>query len=260
MFKMLQQSRLKPLEILALQANTEIIDAETDIEDYPVDYISAEYAETFARIPPPRQPRKKPREKISYFRRIVRNYIQNRLVPYLEEKALKPNMQYSLQEAAAMLGIKPKSLRDKIRKDALENVNNNGNQTISGLNIAIYALKRTAQTQLTRQELSELFSIKNILPYKIGIKATKKGTYTMSHYVSPFYSKVAQKVRAMFERNPLLHIDVHAKKHPTKTFQQIVAENECIQWRIELREKHVLNPDAYCQDESGSDDFDSEEI
>ena len=69
-----------------------------------------------------------------------------------------------------------------------------------GIDLAIYALKKTDKYRFTKNDFFKLLGIKKFNLERIGMYESPKGTYSRIHYVFPTYDLVTKKAKELLKR------------------------------------------------------------
>ncbi|PIN90427.1 hypothetical protein COU57_03510 [Candidatus Pacearchaeota archaeon CG10_big_fil_rev_8_21_14_0_10_32_14] len=133
----------------------------------------------------------------SYINYLSRNYLENKLIPYLKENDIDPLEPYTLKEASEIikrpfLSIQSAGIKNRIRH-LLEKP-----YRALGIDFAIYTLKETQQFKYTYRDLIKLFGVNKLDLRLLVIKPSKDMTFSRHHYVYPLYDLVTDKARKIY--------------------------------------------------------------
>ncbi len=185
-----------------------------------------------------------------YIDRVVESYMDNRLLPYLKKNSLKPDQRISLKAARLLTGIGTDELVKRLRIKLPTNRRRFYSQDIDiyAFDLAAYELKNSYLQSFGEQDVAFLFGMKKMDLERCGLRPNKNGRYARHQRVFPFYDKVAAIARKKILKQDGNNEDKKGKPPgysldpPTKTYEQIIRENELIQRRFDLIAKRQQNP------------------
>jgi len=130
-------------------------------------------------------------EKNEYWDELATQFIERRLFPCMKDKGINPNTKYSLTEASKLIGKDCYDLGRAVDNSTIPKIVVGVIKKISGIDLALYALKRTDKKAFTHEDMAHLFGVEEIDTLRLGIQRSRKGTYSRINYIYPVYDSVA---------------------------------------------------------------------
>lgn len=127
---------------------------------------------------------------------LAKQFIQNRLKQYMYEEDISLRGQYKIHDAAFITGRRYGTIYYAAQKGIIPCNFRGGKTRISGLNLALYALKQSQKQVFSDKDIAQLFGAE-IQCMRYDLKPSERGTYSRVHYVFPLYDKVANEVRKL---------------------------------------------------------------
>ncbi|MBU0535884.1 MAG: hypothetical protein KKE20_02890 [Nanoarchaeota archaeon] len=128
---------------------------------------------------------------------VADDFLSKKLMPYMLSYSIHPDSRYSIKESVRIIHLPYRRLFEAVKSGALKNTRyqKDGKTSISGIDLAIYALRNSDKLSYTLNEVNDLFGV-SVEPRRLGMRMTDKGTYSRHHYVLPAYDYIADKTRS----------------------------------------------------------------
>jgi len=124
----------------------------------------------------------------------IDDFITTKLLPYMITRDMMPNSTYTFSQAAKLIGTECKDIKQAVERKSIRHTKYQGKGArIRGIDLAIYAIRRTRKYHYTVEEARDLFCTNELKA--IGLGSAKEGRYPTQHVVAPFYHRFGDLVR-----------------------------------------------------------------
>lgn len=136
------------------------------------------------------------KDKDEIINELAESLAYRKLLNYMSDKGINKHKEYSISEASSITCIRYTILYYAVQRGAIKNTEFKRKDTkIKGIDLAIYVLKNTNKLVFKKEDICDMFGVKNLNIKDLDMHVSKRDTYSRHHYVFPIYDMIAEKAR-----------------------------------------------------------------
>lgn len=147
-----------------------------------------------------------------YLKKLESTYLTKRLLPFLESNNIDPIAEYTVGDAGRKIGRRYLGFYSTIRAGVVGHTEIDPDGTrVTGVDLAIYVLKRTDKKSYNERDVSNLFGKRNLDFSHLGMVVTPEGTISRIWGLFPIYRLISDSARKTLlgEIKNDMHEDLH---------------------------------------------------